>query len=135
MRLFLNSSHILISTIATQVEFSRCASLQQCISYSARISCRTYGSRRVYAANEKSACTNRDILNLKPQHWELSDISDMMWRPIFFVVCLIIFGDAQRRNFSAFPCPTKCYCFKRTVRCMRIEMEEIPKTAVQTNTL
>lgn len=80
-----------------------------------------------------TAFANFELLLLK--FFGIFKLCPMMWRPIFLVVLLFVIGETQRRNFSAFPCPAKCYCFKRTVRCMRIELDQIPKTALQTSTL
>ncbi|EFA01243.1 peroxidasin isoform X1 [Tribolium castaneum] len=56
-----------------------------------------------------------------------------MWRLclIFLTLGLTII-DAQRRNYSQFPCPSRCVCFRRTVRCMQLELTEVPKAPLPT---
>lgn len=44
--------------------------------------------------------------------------------------------NAQTRNFSNnAPCPGECVCFRRNVRCMRLELSEIPKVPLQATLL
>lgn len=45
---------------------------------------------------------------------------------ILIVNCL-----CEKRNFSNSPCPGECVCFRRNVRCMRLELNEIPKVPLQ----
>lgn len=57
-----------------------------------------------------------------------------MW---YFLLVLLVVGlsEGQKRNFSNFPCPSNCVCFRRTVRCMQLELTEVPKVALQTTLL
>ncbi|KAK4877721.1 hypothetical protein RN001_010227 [Aquatica leii] len=51
---------------------------------------------------------------------------------LFFILSL---GEGQKRNFSNFPCPLNCVCFRKTVRCMQIELTEVPEVSLQTTLL
>lgn len=52
---------------------------------------------------------------------------------LFLVLFLSLSGfDAQKRNFSHQPCPKNCVCFRRTIRCMQLQLAEIPKVPAQT---
>lgn len=41
----------------------------------------------------------------------------------------------EKRNFSTAPCPGECVCFRRNVRCMQLELSEIPKVPLQATLL
>ncbi|XP_030760728.1 LOW QUALITY PROTEIN: peroxidasin-like [Sitophilus oryzae] len=41
----------------------------------------------------------------------------------------------QKREYSGPRCPRDCYCFRRTVRCMKLELKEVPKFPQTTATL
>ncbi|CAH0547883.1 unnamed protein product [Brassicogethes aeneus] len=62
-----------------------------------------------------------------------------MWRVLFAVVlgvlCLLNECGAQRKNYSNLRCPKSCFCFKTTVRCMKLSLLEVPKVPIQTITL
>lgn len=58
-----------------------------------------------------------------------------MWRLFLVAATLLVLGESQRRNFSTFPCPSRCYCFRRTVRCMKLDLAAVPKTPLPTVTL
>ncbi|CAG9821890.1 unnamed protein product [Phaedon cochleariae] len=68
-----------------------------------------------------------------------------MWRSYCIIFLLLfVYGDANKlhnehpRHVSvpAFSrCPSKCACLKRTVRCMRLDLTEVPKTPTQTTVL
>lgn len=52
---------------------------------------------------------------------------------LFLLIVNII---AERRDTSSnAPCPGECVCFRRNVRCMRLELDEIPKIPLQTTLL
>lgn len=57
----------------------------------------------------------------------------MWW---FFVVMLVVISaEGQKRNYSNLPCPSSCVCFRRTIRCMRLDLTEIPKIPQHTTLL
>ncbi|XP_022903530.2 peroxidasin [Onthophagus taurus] len=62
-----------------------------------------------------------------------------MSRLVSFMVLLVgllaCCATAQKKNYSNFPCPPKCMCFQRTVRCMRNDLTEIPKASSHTTFL
>ncbi|KAK5642959.1 hypothetical protein RI129_009126 [Pyrocoelia pectoralis] len=51
---------------------------------------------------------------------------------VFLIVSLV---EGQKRNFSNFPCPLRCVCFKKTVRCMQVDLSQVPDVALQTTLL
>ncbi|CAG9770577.1 unnamed protein product [Ceutorhynchus assimilis] len=53
-----------------------------------------------------------------------------------FVFCFAIFAivNGQRRNYSYLKCPKECYCFRKTVRCMKLELAEVPRISDKTVT-
>lgn len=56
----------------------------------------------------------------------------------FAIVVLAVFAgftDGQKRNYSSLPCPDQCVCFRRTIRCMQLNLEEVPKVSSQTTLL
>lgn len=64
----------------------------------------------------------------------------MMMPPSVVLVLLVLLlgvyqGTAQKRNFSPFACPHKCVCFRKTVRCMHLDLAEVPKIPPQTTLL
>lgn len=51
-----------------------------------------------------------------------------MWLRILLLVALnVILINSQKRNYTPFACPSKCYCYRKIVRCMKLELTEIPK--------
>ncbi|XP_017777040.1 PREDICTED: peroxidasin [Nicrophorus vespilloides] len=50
-----------------------------------------------------------------------------MWKLLAVLVLVIGVVLAQRRNYSHMPCPHKCVCFRRTIRCMQADLVEVPK--------
>lgn len=58
-----------------------------------------------------------------------------MWKLCLTIISFIAFIEAQKRNYSGGQCPSSCYCFRRTVRCMKLDLSEIPKAPLHTITL
>ncbi|KAG5889229.1 hypothetical protein JTB14_006365 [Gonioctena quinquepunctata] len=63
-----------------------------------------------------------------------------MWVLFGLVLVSLIVGDgesqAQKRDFSFLTgCPSKCLCLKRTVRCMKLELFEVPTVPLLTTVL
>ncbi|XP_066250730.1 peroxidasin [Euwallacea similis] len=51
-------------------------------------------------------------------------------------LCCIASGvRSHTRNYSPLKCPKECYCFKKTVRCMKLDLEKIPQVSERTVTL
>ncbi|KAL1518075.1 hypothetical protein ABEB36_001755 [Hypothenemus hampei] len=48
---------------------------------------------------------------------------------------IIVRADGHSRNFSALKCPRECYCFRKTVRCMKLDLVEMPRVSERTITL
>ncbi|XP_018333589.1 peroxidasin [Agrilus planipennis] len=54
----------------------------------------------------------------------------------FFVLCCLAeFVSAQYRNLAPSVCPSSCICYRRNVRCVKKDLQEIPKVPVLTNIL
>ncbi|XP_044749680.1 peroxidasin [Coccinella septempunctata] len=58
----------------------------------------------------------------------------MKYMPILLLV-LIGISLAQRRNYSGTACPPGCICYKQSIRCMRLELEGVPRISTQTTLL
>ncbi|KAK9877952.1 hypothetical protein WA026_020172 [Henosepilachna vigintioctopunctata] len=56
-------------------------------------------------------------------------------KKILIIIFIISAIYAQRRNFSNYPCPAKCVCYGKSVRCMKLQLNAIPRIPMQTTLL
>lgn len=54
--------------------------------------------------------------------------------PIFLSIFIGI-SLAQRRNYSGAICPSGCICYRQSIRCMKLDLETVPRISTQTSLL